>query len=485
MRKAMLGVGEEVSGTYRVVRRVGEGGMGEVYEVRHLRLAGRYALKVLRSEAANEPDALRRFQREAEVTSDLRHPNIVQVTDFSTLPNGSPYLVMEFIAGEELASVIARQGRLGLSTVVSYTKQIAAGLAAAHEKHVVHRDLKPQNLFVSKVIGHDSDLVKIVDFGISKVKDPKTNLTQNATIMGTVQYMSPEQAHGRIAEIDERTDQFALAAIVYELLVGKEAFTGDTVPSVLYQVVNETPPALQAGDSSLPGPIADVLRRALAKKKDQRYATVLEFSAALEHAAAETAGGVPRQPPTMILPADLEPASPVAPGPNRPPTTLGATASESLRNATVPGSRRKVAVVGIGAALAVIGVVAWTMRGSAPRVGSTVGSTTGSTVPPVEASTAVAPPPPSKPPVPAELPSPPPVVPSSPAATTTPADAPPSRPKPPAPPAKSLATEADGHGPRRRKSSGTPHGAAKASCNPPYTLDSDGEKHFKPECFAR
>src|SRR5262249_47762493 len=154
------------------------------------------------------------------------------------------------------------------------------------------------------------------------------------------------------------TDQFALAAIVYELLVGMAAFVGDTVPSILYQVVNEVPPALQGGDSPLPGPIAGVLRRALAKNKDQRYATVLELAAALERAASEAAGGVSRPPSTMTVPAGSEPVSPFSPmaegGPTRPPTTLGATASESLRNAMAPRSRRKGAVAGIAAALAVI-----------------------------------------------------------------------------------------------------------------------------------
>jgi serine/threonine protein kinase len=283
-----LSVGQIVADTYRIVRRIGAGGMGEIYEATHLRLAGRYAIKLLRPEIAATPEALARFKREAMVTSALRHPNIVQVVDFSALEGGAPFLVMELLDGPELAKVIAA-GPVPLSRVVPMVKQIASGLTAAHESHVVHRDLKPQNIFVLEVVGHEQELIKIVDFGISKVRDLATNLTTKATVMGTVQYMSPEQARGAIDDIDAKTDQFALAAIVYEMLTGQDAFVGDSATSVLYQIVHEAPRGLVDPNSSIPAAVRAVLRRALAKDKNERFATVMAFSTALE-AAASAAG---------------------------------------------------------------------------------------------------------------------------------------------------------------------------------------------------
>src|SRR5262249_30748022 len=148
----------------------------------HLRLAGRYALKLLRPEIASNPDALARFEREARVTSALRHPNIVQVVDFSALPSGAPFMVMEFLDGLELAQLVKRTGPLPLPRVVAQVRQIAAGLTAAHASGVVHRDLKPQNIFVLDVAGHAAEVLKIVDFGISKVKDVTSTMTGSSTL---------------------------------------------------------------------------------------------------------------------------------------------------------------------------------------------------------------------------------------------------------------------------------------------------------------
>jgi tRNA A-37 threonylcarbamoyl transferase component Bud32 len=258
--------------------------MGEVYEVSHSRLAGRYAMKVLRSDVAATPEALLRFQREAQVTSALQHPNIVQVID-STIDGDLPYLVMEFLDGPELAQVMKRAKGLPMPQVVSCVKQIASGLMAAHGKDVVHRDLKPENIFVLRVIGNEHDLIKIVDFGISKIN--ASTITSASTFMGTAQYMSPEQARGRIDEIDARTDQFALALIVYEMLTGEHAFRGDNISSLVYQIVHEEPPALVGPSVAIPPAVASVLKRALSKDKARRFQTVKAFADALEGAATE------------------------------------------------------------------------------------------------------------------------------------------------------------------------------------------------------
>ena len=164
----MLREGQILNDTYRLVQLVGEGGMGVVYEATHARLAGRYAIKVLTRRLAECPEGLAQLNREARITSLLQHPNIVQVIDHNTTPDGTEYLVMEYLAGESLSQRLASEGRLRLDTVVDIIDQIAAGLSAAHGRGVVHRDLKPDNVFLIPVEGRQTELVKILDFGVSK-----------------------------------------------------------------------------------------------------------------------------------------------------------------------------------------------------------------------------------------------------------------------------------------------------------------------------
>jgi serine/threonine-protein kinase len=258
-----------------------------VYEVEHARLAGRYALKVLRRERAGDPEAVDRFRREAEVASGLRHPHIVQVIDFDVRSDGAPFLVMERLEGEDLKEHLRRVGPLPLARVASLCEQIASALEAAHERGVVHRDLKPENVFLAAVRGARGDFAKVLDFGISKVRAASTRLTGDRTILGTPHYMAPEQARGLDA-IDGRADQFALAAIAYEMLAGTEAFQGEDATAILYQVVHETPPRL-AGATALASPAVDaVLRRGLAKDPAARFPNVTAFASALSEASQIT-----------------------------------------------------------------------------------------------------------------------------------------------------------------------------------------------------
>jgi serine/threonine-protein kinase len=213
--KSLLGA--VLEGAYRIERLLGEGGMGAVYEATHLRLGKRMAVKVMARELAANSEALARFHREAVVTSGLGHPHIVQVFDFSTTPTGEPFLAMEFLEGEDLDHRLRRVGRLPAASVVHITKQVASALAATHAKTIVHRDLKPANIYLLEVAG-ETDFVKVLDFGISKVRAATTKLTQSTAVMGTPNYMSPEQALGKVDEIDERTDQWALACIAWECL---------------------------------------------------------------------------------------------------------------------------------------------------------------------------------------------------------------------------------------------------------------------------
>jgi serine/threonine-protein kinase len=277
--------------------------MGEVYEATHARLSGRYAIKLLLRELALRPDAFARFRREAEITSALRHPNIVQVIDFNLMDDESPYLVMEYLDRVDLATRL-EQGPLSLSAALPLVKQLASALAAAHGRGIVHRDLKPQNIFLVRVEGEDQEEIpKILDFGISKMKSASKSVTIDAVVLGTPQYMSPEQALGRTEEIDHTTDQFALGAITYEMLTGRQAFVGDDPLAVMYQVVNGAPVPLVAKGGRTAAALEAVLFKAMAKNKADRYATIHEFARALTAVASDAGEIVTGQYDRSLTPA--------------------------------------------------------------------------------------------------------------------------------------------------------------------------------------
>ena len=351
--------GTLLADTYRVVRLVGEGGMGEVYEATHDRLAGRYAIKVLLAEISNRADIFQRFRREAEVTSGLRHPNIVQILDFNVTTEGHPYLVMEYLDGVELAAEINRVGAMPVARVLDLVGQIASALTAAHNHKIVHRDLKPQNLFLVRLPGEDREVVKVVDFGISKVREATTKLTQEAAVMGTPQYMAPEQAEGKLEQIDERTDEFALAAIAYEMLTGHPVFRGGSVPAILYQVVHQDPEPMQQLAPMVGPAVEAVVFKALSKAQDQRYPTVLAFRREFDRAFAND-----RDTRTAELPEPaVVHASSATPLPN--PTTLGlATGTLETRTKRASQARRRWLAAGVLAALAVVTVAVFGLRRS-------------------------------------------------------------------------------------------------------------------------
>jgi serine/threonine protein kinase len=273
----LLREGEVLNDTYRLVQLVAEGGMGVVYEATHARLAGRYAIKVLTQRLAESPEGLAQLNREARITSLLQHPNIVQVIDHNTTPDGTEYLVMEYLAGESLSQRLERVGRLPLETVADIIDQMAAGLSAAHARGVVHRDLKPDNVFLVPVEGRQAELVKILDFGISKRTG---SLKLSAMMCGTPQYMAPEQVEGRVLDIDTSTDQFALAVMAHEMLTGCNPFEAETVEAIFLRVSTHVPASVGFGAA-----VDAVLGRALAKSGAQRFASVAEFSEAFREAA--------------------------------------------------------------------------------------------------------------------------------------------------------------------------------------------------------
>src|SRR3954447_17704328 len=278
----LLRQGELFDGTYRLIRLLGEGSMGAVYEAAHARLAGRYALKLLLLKPTVGSQAIALFDREARITSLLQHPNIVQVIDHNTTSDGTEYLVMEYLAGESLAQRLLREGPLPLDTVVGIVDQIAAGLAAAHTAGVVHRDLKPDNVFLVPVEGRELEWVKILDFGISKVMGKSWGRqAPEGTVMGTPLYMAPEQIEGRVGDADAATDQFALAVIAYEMLTGHTPFKADTAGEVFALALHTDPPPMEVGPD-----VELVVRRGLAKSNGQRFPAITDFSDALRAAAA-------------------------------------------------------------------------------------------------------------------------------------------------------------------------------------------------------
>ncbi|WNZ61012.1 serine/threonine-protein kinase [Myxococcus sp. MxC21-1] len=298
--------------------------MGSVYLAQHLRLPGKQvAVKVLRGGDHLTPEIFARFRREAEIASRLGHPNIVEVLDYDTLENGNPFLVLEYLRGESLQERLAR-GRLPMEDVVSFTRQMGSALQAAHGAGVIHRDLKPANVFLvptdsGGVVG---ERVKLLDFGISKVLSSTTVQTQEATIIGTPQYMSPEQAQGKNRDIDARTDVFALGCIVYEMMAGKPVFGSGSLAQMIFRVVYEPPePLAPLCPEATPEAISAVMR-ALAKSVDERYPDVSSFIEDLTgtplHSLSTTAGNQP-------APRPQAPVSGIA-LPSTGPASLSATA---------------------------------------------------------------------------------------------------------------------------------------------------------------
>src|SRR5215831_2781309 len=268
-------VGKILGETYQVVRLIGRGGMGAIYEAAHARLQGkRYAIKVLTAQLGERPDLLARFRREAEIASQLGHEHIVEVHDFD-LADGQAYMVMELLEGEDLAARLAARGAMDVASVWRIAEQVVSALDAAHRAHVVHRDLKPQNIFLCRRGGRD-DYVKVLDFGVSKVLDSASVVTREHTLVGTPFYMSPEQAEGKVKEIDWRTDVFALGAILWELFTGSMAFAAPSFSVALYKVCFVDPPDVHTLRPDVPPAVSLVLRRALAKERQLRTPTVTD-----------------------------------------------------------------------------------------------------------------------------------------------------------------------------------------------------------------
>ncbi len=271
---------------YRVVRKLGEGGMGSVYLAEHTTINKRLAIKVLSPEFSHKQDLVDRFLQEARAASMIDQENVVEITDFGSTPNGSVFFVMEYLNGEDLSDTIKTNGPLPWARVKPIMLQIVEALKSAHEAGIIHRDMKPENCFRIKR-GSNDDFIKVLDFGIAKVTSDEgegkgKNLTRTGMIFGTPEYMSPEQAKGE--KVDHRVDVYALGIILYELLTGKVPFTADTFMGILTKHMFEPPaaPSTVAPHANIPEDVEAIILKALQKDREYRFQDMADMGAAIE-----------------------------------------------------------------------------------------------------------------------------------------------------------------------------------------------------------
>lgn len=260
-------IGQTIS-HYKVLSKLGEGGMGVVYKAQDLKLDRSVALKFLPPELTRDPEAKQRFVREAKAASALQHNNICVVYDIDQTNDGQMFISMEFLEGETLKKKI-ENGRLKIEECLNIATQIALGLARAHEHGIVHRDIKPANIMVTRD-GH----VKIVDFGLAKLSG-RTMLTRAGSTVGTIAYMSPEQTRGEA--IDQRTDIWSLGAVLYEMIAGRSPFKGDFEHAVIYAILNEDPEPLSTCRANVPLELEQIVVKSLEKKPDDRYQNLVDI----------------------------------------------------------------------------------------------------------------------------------------------------------------------------------------------------------------
>jgi tRNA A-37 threonylcarbamoyl transferase component Bud32 len=274
---SLFAEGTVIGEKYRLVRLLGEGGMGQVFEAHHTVIGRRFAIKFLHPFLAGNEEITARFRNEAQAAGKLENENIAAAVDFGSAPGGTLYLVMEFLEGDDLARLLSKEGALPVVRTVNLLIQACRGLAAAHDRGIIHRDLKPENLFV--VPRADGELLKILDFGIAKLRG-NASVTRSGTTMGTPCYMSLEQARGA-KEVDHRSDIYALGVIAYECLSGQKAFPGENYAEVLSKVLAAQPFPLEQTRPDLPGNLGAVVRKAMARDADDRFASVIELAEAL------------------------------------------------------------------------------------------------------------------------------------------------------------------------------------------------------------
>ncbi len=272
-------IGKLVGGRYKITRKLGQGGMGAVYQAEHTGVGQRVAIKFLNPNFSGDPDVVRRFLNEARSYGAITHPHAVQLHDFGQDEEGNLYISMEFIEGIDLKRTLEAEQRLKLTDALDIALQIADVLGYAHSKGIVHRDLKPENVMLVK--GLRGYHAKVLDFGVARLMAEQTRVTAAGSICGTPRYMSPEQAEG--GDIDHRSDIYALGLVLFECLTGVHPFTAPSIAEVLRKQVLEPMPHLEdvAPELRLPSGIDNIIQKAVAKNRDQRWSTMEEFAKAL------------------------------------------------------------------------------------------------------------------------------------------------------------------------------------------------------------
>jgi serine/threonine protein kinase len=291
----VIDIGSVINGKYRLLRVLGDGGMGSVYDALHLALGTRVAVKVLHPELARRTGLVERFLQEARVAAQIRSPHVVQVTDVDRTPDGYAYIVMELLEGEPLSSVLDRQRKLSVTIACAYTTQILQALEAAHALGVIHRDLKPENVFVTFAGGRP--VLKLIDFGIAKARpadQQQKRLTVAGVVMGTAEYMAPEQARSADA-VDARADLYAVGVILYEMIAGARPVGGTDARIIALKVERgEVIPLLQVAPDT-PREVAGLVHRAMAPRPEMRFSTATEMRLAVE------AGATGKRPSTAAM----------------------------------------------------------------------------------------------------------------------------------------------------------------------------------------
>ncbi len=385
-------VGTVVSDRYRIVRKVGEGGMGAVYQAEHAVIGKRVALKVLFADLSRRPELVARFLQEAKSASRIGHENVIDISDFGQTNEGLVYIAMEFLEGQDLGRALRSERSLPWGRARGILMQIARGLRAAHAQGIIHRDMKPENIFLVQRDGR-ADFVKVLDFGIAKVVSADNNndgprLTQTGMIFGTPEYMSPEQAQGQPP--DHRVDIYALGCLMYHMLTGVVPFNADSFMGILTKHLLEPviPPRQRRPDLEIPPDVEAVCLRALEKDRDRRWSDMDAFYGALG-----AAGGLPFEPSGSTRVAGPQPPGATLKYPALAEPSAGVRDSKTAITATPPvgafddqrpsrpestegglGLGAKL-VLGAAAAVAIVLVVVLAMRGgTAPSGGAVAGT---------------------------------------------------------------------------------------------------------------